>query len=144
MPNFCLRKKRTMSHISNFKKKSEKCFCTSRIMNIYSALSRIKTKKATALIIWRNSADRCVARRWNLRSWGLGNYPQQAKYEILCRAGFFYFVRLYIQRQCLQKNVWLNIIYVCYPKCQHPGQIFRIRYNEKQLFMNSGGSINEI
>ena len=40
-------------------------------------------------IIWRNSADRCVARRWNLRSWGLGTYHQQAKYEIPWRAGFF-------------------------------------------------------
>ena len=41
----------------------------------------------------------------SLCSWGLGDYPQQAKMEISRKAEFFILTLLYIQEHCLLKNV---------------------------------------
>lgn len=48
---------------SSSKKRSEKCYCTSRIMNIYSVLKRTKMTKLTAIVILKNSTVRGVAQR---------------------------------------------------------------------------------
>lgn len=97
-------KKLIMPSMSNCKRKSERCCCTSRIMNISSALKRTKTKKTTALAINIEKKHRpgCGSKMNSLflGFWELSPTSKNRKSAV---GGIFYLRTLYTQRQCLQK-----------------------------------------